>query len=330
MKPVMDTKSLTTSPGTETNGVGAHGEAVAPGATVAQRRQGNSTVELVRLLESPVKPETSGSSFGTFAMGVLSFGIFPLWRWNRRLRERMINQQMRLRQVAQWLQWKTGRPEAMALTDLADRAGWRWGLGMSAILCLPVILGFFIYYFSQVSPLSLKSAVAMTYQFRPLHRWVMPDNMGTWFFMTWTVGLCLGYLLHAVQLQRHAADLRRFAAGVNRFLAAEAQRPLGLPRLGTGLSVLSVIGALILLHWGAAWGIIMMLSGLAARRFERGPARRLNRELELMVRALDAGEIDAKLPRTCRKPRCGMILPAAARFCPRCGTRVGAQLNEVA
>lgn len=317
----MDAKTLITSLESGSDG---------PVAASAPRRQGNSTAELMQLLESPVSPETSGSSLGTFALGLLSFGVFPLWRWQHLLRERIINQQMRLRQVAQWLEWKTGREEAKELSALADRARWRRGVGITTSICLAAIFGFFIYYFFERNALSLESLLAITYQFGRHRHWWLSDTMVTRFFLTWTLGLCAGYILYAWQLQRHVSDVRRFVVGVNRFLAAEAQRPLGLPGLGTGLSVLSVIGALILLHWGAAWGIIMMLSGLAARRFERGPARRLNRELELMVRALDAGEIDAKLSRTCRKPRCGMILPAAARFCPRCGTRVGAQLNEVA
>jgi hypothetical protein len=105
---------------------------------------------------------------------------------------------------------------------------------------------------------------------------------------------------------------------------------MDLPSLGSGLGVMPIIGAVMLLHWSAPWGIVMMLTGSAARRFERGPARRFNRELELVVRALDAGEIDSKLPRTCRKVRCGMVLPAGARFCPRCGTRVGVPLNQLA
>jgi hypothetical protein len=72
-------------------------------------RQVDPTAEVIKSLQRPVGPDVSVPVIRALVMGVLSLGMLPLWRWHHRLRDRIWNQQAQLRQVADWLWWKTGR-----------------------------------------------------------------------------------------------------------------------------------------------------------------------------------------------------------------------------
>ena len=82
-----------------------------------------------------------------------------------------------------------------------------------------------------------------------------------------------------------------------------------------------VVAGVLLCWFNAWWGIPLVLAGATQRRYLLAASPRLQRALS--AQAHDAVTLAASgLPgaRFCPTPHCGNRLPAAARFCPRCGT----------
>jgi len=134
------------------------------------------TAALVQGLEQTPAASASVSPIVAFVVGLLTFGMVPLWLWHHRLREHILDQQAQLRRTAAWLAWKTGRAEALDLRRLADEAGWRGAIGLASLICLPVILCFLFLYFTRVGALDLHTLLAITYRFGSRHHWSLPGT----------------------------------------------------------------------------------------------------------------------------------------------------------
>jgi hypothetical protein len=88
---------------------------------------------------------------------------------------------------------------------------------------------------------------------------------------------------------------------------------------------------------GGLWGVPMMLSGAVQRRYScsSAAATRLamaDRVRMMMMRRRPVMRIARPVihRRACRQELCRAHIPPGANFCPRCGTRTVAVLNDVA
>ncbi len=155
-------------------------------------------------------------------------------------------------------------------------------------------------------------------------------------FTFWSAGLSIGFALHWFQLLIHAANVRRAVRAFNGLAIAEGLPPVREPR-GVGLRPIWLAAALIMMTANAVWAIPMMLAGGMQRRYASvtGPALREAvadrlRDLLRVRRPIMRVPMPISLPRKCPNAVCRGPMGRIANFCPRCGTHVGPEIDELA
>ncbi len=137
----------------------------------------------------------------------------------------------------------------------------------------------------------------------------------------WLIGLFLGYLVHLYAVRSHTMTVRSLVQWTNKLgrehnftrIKNEAARP--------GLNALWILLALALCYQGIWWSIPLVLAGSLQKRYitQTSPAIRI----ALAGQARDGfGKVQTHGDHFCMAGHCGARLPAAARFCPRCGKAV--------
>jgi hypothetical protein len=115
---------------------------------------------------------------------------------------------------------------------------------------------------------------------------------------------------------------------LNMILTKQNLPPVPLFDVGIGLRPIWLLAGLIGLASGAIWAIPACLAGALHRQYVRRTSTRIRGELAVRVNMLlqrDRPAIDVPTPHgfrvACRNEKCGKMMDAGARFCPRCGMR---------
>ena len=141
-------------------------------------------------------------------------------------------------------------------------------------------------------------------------------------YLIWCGGLSIAYLCHFVQVRSHRADVERFLARF-RLTSDPGSRDMTSMPSGPLLNPLLIAAAIAFIHYGAWWGIPMLLAGAAQKRYTFTTSRIVRTKLARELGRMQGSETLAmEFVRRCAVPRCQSLLPPQAVFCPRCGTRV--------
>jgi len=310
-------------------------ELVPPHATEAPARPDHLAGAVLRSLGRSFDGKFAWSSARTFVLGLVSFGLWPLLSWTASLRDYIRLEQQQLWHLAEWMRLQTGHPDAPKLRDAANAVRWRGGLATCALLWAALPLLIILPHLHDVG--WGQWVMDGTYGFRRTHAEGTAGEEAVVLFGLWTLGLSLAYAFHWMQVQFHAADVRRFVDRFNTIAAWEGVAPLTPRPIGIGVGVGSVLGGFVMFAAGAAWGVPMLLAGTAQRRYiglTSGPLRAQAGEavrtiLSLRRPVMRVGSFLTPT-RLCREARCRNALSPLAKFCPRCGTRAGVVMSEVA
>ncbi len=271
----------------------------------------------------------------TFAVALVSFGIWPVIRMGRNIRDYTIIEQQQLWHLAEWLRMTTGRREATELRDLTlelrPRPVLRW---MPVVLVAAVLL---VLYRILPSGDLFNGLMECTYGFRRTVNTVLPAGEARMAFAAWSIGLTLAYAAHWMQARLHASDVARVVEKFNEIAVAEAVAPVKFQPPGNGLRALWLFAAFWMVMFGAVWGLPLMLAGALHKRYITESSHRLRKELAHRVRAMllrrrptMAVPRPVRLVRECGNDRCRAPLPETARFCPRCGLAAMSLTTSVA
>jgi hypothetical protein len=285
------------------------------------------------LLQSLARPVEGGGSWGvvrTIFLSIVTLGLLPLISWPRRFRDLVMMEQQQFWHLAEWLRLRNGGEEAQRLRKLAERMRFRWELWALSLLCIGGII--FVFASQLHWGLTLRDVLASTYGFgRGRHGDTgLPYDVAQRMFAAWTVGLFLAYMIHWVQIQWRALDVERFVRQYNRLALMEGLRAIDVPRVGWGGRPLWMAGAVLLVLFGALWGIPLMLAGAVQRNYAGQAVPRVREGLAHGVRDMLVGRrpaeavpVPVRLLQRCGTERCAAPLPYGAKYCPRCGAPVG-------
>jgi len=291
---------------------------------------------LLRSLTRSFRGHYSWGVVTTFVLGVASFGVLPLLRWTQHFHKFVRLERQQLWHLAEWLRLQTGRPEAAALQDVAQRVRWRPELGISAVAASAAVL------VTLVVMLWRDPAIARALVDATAGRGSPGDfaRLGTGPMLViavWVVGLTVAYGLHWLEVRQHAASVRRFVDGLNQLLAEEQLEPVAVPPVGIGAYPVWLAAGAAGVLCGAAWAAPAALAGALHRRYINvwSPAVRFAMAERVRTMLL-ARRPSIRVPRwgddveACPQVRCGAMVPSGAGFCPRCGTRVKRRAAEAA
>jgi hypothetical protein len=169
-----------------------------------------------------------------------------------------------------------------------------------------------------------------TYRYFPASASDSAPRWADTIFAAWVTLLGVGYisLWLAMQMQQNA--VRRFERMFSVFATREGASEVPTPRPSLGLRPIWLIAGIVLSLGGAIWAIPMMLAGAAQRRYTKRIVVATRVKLAQSVREIMQSRrpgmpvpMPVTLLRTCPGEHCAAKLPPGAKFCPRCGTRVG-------
>jgi hypothetical protein len=291
------------------------------------------------VLRTLTRSGTYGFSSGVLKsmfVGALTLGFLPVVEWTRQFRAFARFERQQLWHLAEWLRLQTGRPEAAALQDVAQRVRWRPELGISAVAASAAVL------VTLVVMLWRDPAIARALVDATAGRGSPGDfaRLGTGPMLViavWVVGLTVAYGLHWLEVRQHAASVRRFVDGLNQLLAEEQLEPVAVPPVGIGAYPVWLAAGAAGVLCGAAWAAPAALAGALHRRYINvwSPAVRFAMAERVRTMLL-ARRPSIRVPRwgddveACPQVRCGAMVPSGAGFCPRCGTRVKRRAAEAA
>jgi hypothetical protein len=278
-------------------------------------------------LSRPLSNIFSWSFFRTLILGAITFGIAPLFALSKRLRHSTALERAQLWHLAEWMRTNCG-DDAAPLVQAAERVRVPPILNLLPPMC--GLAGLFVLIFTGVryEP-AFDRLLDATYRYFPASANDMAPGWADAAFAAWVVPLGVGYisLWLAMQIQQNAA--RRFVRMYDVFARREGAGEVLTPRPSLGLRPLWLVGGVVLAMGGAIWAIPMMLAAAAQRRYTKRIAVATRVKLAQSVREimqLRRPESSVPMPvtqlRTCPSERCAAKLPPAAKFCPRCGTRV--------
>lgn len=313
----------------------------------------------MRGLRAPIRDAPRAGVFTAFVAAVITFGLYPAVIWPLRFRQVIDADRFRLGRLAQWLEARGSHPDAPRLRLAADAIRFR---------PLPYLIGFVscaawaLMFFACGGSFSLGHSMLLesTYSFHPalientewprqfLHSgWRAPPHvLRTALYAGWVAALSLASITQYHQVQKHAGSVRRFLDQFNKIAIHEGLSPVFLPPLGSGVTPMWVVGAIVMVWMNAPWGVLLMLAGSVQRRYVArvGPEMRnalatRMREMTLLPRSAPVAAPVAPKParngviadarRRCTTEGCRLPLPAGARFCPRCG-RAAPRVDRVA
>lgn len=301
--------------------------------------------EVVHDLSRPIAGAPGGGVFTTLLLAVPTFGVLPMLLWPFRWAIYVSIERDQYMALAEWVRLHTRHPASARLVARAD------ALRPNPLLSLLTgggALGFIVLFMASLGGAYDLSLLASTYQFVRFEAGDVSfeQAMRHRVFLGWTALLAVAGFAHWLQVQLHARRVRRFLDVFNQIALDEALAPVYLPQLGVGVRPLWSLAAVGLILINALWGLPLMLAGAVQRRYtcRAGPTARAalaGRTRDLLAygnRRYAPMPMPPALPVPpvvparirCATPGCRLPLPAAARFCPRCGTRAVAPLDRVA
>jgi hypothetical protein len=294
------------------------------------------TGALLRSLHRPLSFHRTWGVLRTLLLGLVSFGIYPLFVWSRLFDDFVRLERQQFWHLAEWLRLQAHSPAADELQAAADRLATRRVLHVTAVLWVLAVIAAAAFTFAQV-PFSAGALYDLTYGRHWDQRVATFSVAGPHLFAVWTIGLSGAYLLHWLSVQLHASDVRAIIERANPLWSRLRVTEVPPPSLRSGLSPAWFLAALALALLGVWWGPALMLAGSAHRRYTTRHNPMLRRELaqriELVLQA-QRPPLATPLPRifigVCAHERCGAPLPSSASFCPRCGRPVVSPLARVA
>lgn len=260
----------------------------------------------------------------TILFGAITFGILPLYAWSKTFRTSATVERQQLWHLAEWLRLNSGQPDAARLTVLAARVGYRPLLWICSVICAAAVAVVFAYQ-AQMHGFDFRDLRASTYSLGHIHSSHLPYSVARKLFITWNVGLCFAYFLQWIHLQLHHAEVRRFVGAFNELTWRQQIRPVPVRPITMGFRPIWAVGAIVMVSFGAIWGIPMALAGASQARWPResrsiraGLADALRQMLMLQEPVMRIPRA-AKLGDFCSNDFCRGRVPPQARFCPRCG-----------
>jgi hypothetical protein len=285
---------------------------------------------VLRSLGRSFKDQFSLPAADAAIIGLLTFGILPLWKLHRKFRDYITFEKQQLWHLAEWLRVRRGGDESLALHDALRKHR------TSFFLSLVKFLGIAAFVVVAMAELNgrfqLRGLIDQTYRANWVRYW---DRYEVW--MAWVAGLSIAYGAHWLQVILHERRLEKFAERFNKVAVREGVAPIADPPFDLGLNGGWIIaGALLAWLGGALWAIPMVLACAVQRRYINRTATRTRGELLDRARSMIAQQRPAvAVPnyvihgRRCDNPRCLAPIKAGARFCSRCGTTSGV-ISEVA
>lgn len=293
------------------------------------------------------QPRAGSAGWGvifTALVAALTFGILPALVWPERFRRLAAAEAERMHKLLAWARgWGATQVQLAAL----EAAGRR--IDASAFFTIiPVAIAAFVAVTlgmeARQAALPWDRLVDLTYRFHDFSRqlmWMQSNapspsdafaasqqlSRAASLHTLWCGALSIAYLAHWAQVGLHRASMRRFVGYLNKTIESRGMMPV---RLREGASImwpLAIVAAVVLVGYGAWWGIPMLLAGTAQRRYILTTSRALQVQLH------DRMGHDLRRPtvaRRCQADGCRALLPLPAKFCPQCGTPVSAgSLNAV-
>lgn len=287
---------------------------------------------------------------GTFLIGVLTFGLFPIIAWALRWSGYVAAERRHYHGVAEWLRQHSRHPSVGRFAERVAALRGRPVLSVLAVACSVLTITLFVAAFVPLGP---DAPIEATYRFLPRTDRLFDFNSGNptvmlrqSVFLAWSGLLAIAYFCHWLQVQLHARDVRRMLDEFNTVALHDGLSPVFLQPIGLGVRPLWAIGAVLLILNSAPWGVAMMLAGAVQRRYTRRAEPALSGAMACRIRDLAAIRRQAPSPAPasssgpttvvpkvrlrCTTDGCRMPLPAGAVFCPRCGSRAVAPLDRVA
>lgn len=246
---------------------------------------------------------------------LLTFGLWPLIRWPRRLRDVTVIQRMQFEHLSDWLAGQYHPDQLAPLHDAIERIRFRVWLWVGSIIAIGIGLGELIEMRHLPQP-GLRGLIALFW------RQADPD-----FAHVWNWSLAFAYLLHWLQVKLHARDVQRAIAAFNALTHPHRLAPVSPARASYRLFSWWTVAAVLFAMAGAWWGIAAMLAGATQRNYTGFAVPAMRRSLADRLRELlrlhrPHMEIPTPVWMTQRCPNklCGHTVPPHARFCPRCGS----------
>jgi hypothetical protein len=255
-------------------------------------------------------------------IGGLSFGLVPIWRLMRQFDDYVTFERQQLTYAGEWIQSRGG-PDATAFRDRARMLRFRPAIKVAALLCvwgafMPMVMDL-------LGAFTFDGLLQRTYGFGEFAQHGIGGAVAAE-FAAWNIGLGLAYGLHWLQIRLHERDLAQLVGVYNRLARREGADAIAVPRARTGIDGWWIVVAVILVLIGGWWAIPLVLAGAAQRRYINRTSTALRADLAGGIRAM----LEQRRPAValsnymihaarCDRPVCRAMLPAGARFCPRCG-----------
>jgi hypothetical protein len=286
---------------------------------------------VLRSLSRSFRNQFSLSPARAFGLGLITFGVWPLWKLSRQFSDYVTLERQQLWHMAEWLRVRRGGDSSQALHDHLQSIRPRTALKILMAAC--VLLAGVVIWNEMDGGISLSRLIESTYR---THQPWFDDEGPTAIWLVWVLGLSVAYSLHGLRIYLHHRAVARFVGGFNRLLQREGIPTITMPAFGVrpmrGWWVTEIILALI----GAFWGIPMSIAGAMQRRYINSSAARLRAQMLERVRSiLQQNRPAIAVPnyvihgRRCGNALCQASLRASALFCSRCGTSADL-MSEVA
>ncbi len=255
---------------------------------------------------------------------LLTFGLWPLIQWPRRLRDFVVIQQMQGGHLVDWMQEAVGAEASESLRIAVDRVRFRTWLWVLSLVAAGIMVTDFAVHIDRYG-MAFGDILATTWGYER-----SPQTAGgpvQWLHLVWGGGLAAAYLLHWLQVKLHARDMRRVIAAFNDL--AQREQLATVPPVTAHYRLVSMwtVGMVLLCLLEAWWGVAMMLAGSVQRELVNRSMPQVRLELSNTLRAmLHRRQPSMHIPtpvrmtRPCPNARCTHQVPADAGFCPRCGS----------
>jgi hypothetical protein len=308
---------------------------------------------LLKALARPIGARQSWPVLRSLVLGLLTFGMVPIFAWIGGFRRFAIAEQQQLLHLARWLRGTSSHPLAKRLEEDAGQLRPRSWISAVAILCV-LTTALVVWNIVREQPDDPGHAlIAGTYGFKKqaigdyaVHAFPAAGRV----FVAWIWGLTTVYGWHWLQVQLHAADVRRFVARFSAIAESEGLHRVRATSLGLPVAPLWLAAGVLMTLAQAPWGLAAMLAGGAQRRYITWTNWHTRAELAQRVRAMMIrrgaaavvvhespappsimpAPVPVYLRQRCVQPMCRAELPRGANFCRRCGARQKDSVNRVA
>ena len=262
-------------------------------------------------------------------LGVLTFGLVPLWQLRKQFRNYVAMEKQQLWHLAEWLRNRRGGEHAQAVADAVTTIQWRRGLSAIGTASLVAVMVGLIYLLR--SGHSYRELIRLAFDEHATRRELS-------MFLAWNVLLFIGFASHWLQIRLHVNDLQRVAQRMNELAKRENVAPIAIPRMELQNLTPWIIAAIVMAFFGGIWAVPMALAAASQRTYVNDVSSRLRTELLERLRAMMMQNRPAvAMPtytihgRRCGNDLCRALLPVGAEYCPRCGSAATpGKLHEVA